>query len=60
MLPTLATVDQLNDSMETVKPQIASELKKAEKMTFATQKDMKRMKDNLDKAIAGQERTLES
>lgn len=60
MLPTLATVDQLKDSMETVKPKIESELKKAEKQTFVTQKDMKRMKDNLDKAIAGIERTIES
>ena len=46
--------------METVKPKIESELKKAEKQTFVTQKDMKRMKDNLDKAIVGIERTLES
>lgn len=60
MLPTLATVDQLKDSMETIKPMIESELKKAEKLTFATQKAMTRMKDNQDKAIASLERTLES
>ena len=60
MMPTLATVEQLKHDMNTVKPKIETELKRAEKQLFVTQRDFKNSKDKINQAIESVEKCLDT